>query len=166
MIEVVRGSLVEARVEAVLRPVASDLAAVSAAGREVELQAGDSVRRRLAALGEVPVGGAVVTPGGGMEIPFLIHAVIQSREEPPTAASVRLALTNGLRRAVEWEVRSLALPPLGLGVGQMEAEGAAREMVALLQEHVAAAGFPSSVTVVAPGPYEEEVFRLVLGALT
>lgn len=164
MIEVVRGSLAEARVEAVLRPVASDLAAVSAAGREVELRAGDSVRRRLMALGEVPVGGAVVTPGGGMEVPFLIHAVIQSRDEPPTTASVRLALTNGLRRAAEWEVRSLALPPFGLGVGQMEAEGAAREMVDLLRDHMAAARFPTAVTLVAPGPYEEEVFRLVVGA--
>lgn len=164
MIDVVRGRLVEVRAEAILRPVGSDLQAVTVAGREVDLQAGESVRQRLAALGEVPVGGAVVTPGGGLEVPFLIHAVIQSRDEPPSEAVVRLALTNGLRRAAEWEVRSLALPPLGTGVGQMEAEGAARAMLVLLQEHMAATGFPGSVTVVAPGPYEEEVFRAVLGA--
>lgn len=164
MIEVVRGRLVEVRAEAILRPVGSDLQAVTVAGRELDLQAGESVRQRLAALGEVPVGGAVVTPGGGVEVPFLIHAVIQSRDEPPSDAIVRLALTNGLRRAAEWEVRSLALPPLGTGVGQMEAEGAARAMLALLQEHMATTGFPGSVMVVAPGPYEEEVFRAVLGA--
>lgn len=164
MIDVVRGRLVEVRAEAILRPVGSDLQAVTVAGREVDLEAGESVRQRLAALGEVPVGGAVVTPGGGLEVPFLIHAVIQSRDEPPSEAVVRLALTNGLRRAAEWEVRSLALPPLGTGVGQMEAEGAARAMLVLLQEHMAATGFPGSVMVVAPGPYEEEVFRAVLGA--
>jgi O-acetyl-ADP-ribose deacetylase len=162
VIEVVRGRLVEARAEAILRPVGSDLQAVTAAGRELDLQAGESVRQRLSALGEIPVGGAVVTPGGGVEVPFLIHAVVQSRDEPPSTAAVRLALTNGLRRAAEWEIGSLALPPLGTGVGQMEAEGAARAMLALLQEQMAVAGYPARVTVVAPGPYEEEVFRAVL----
>lgn len=165
MIEVVQGRLVDARSEAILRPVGSDLMAVTAAGREVDLQAGDSVRRRLAALGEVPVGGAVVTPGGGVEVPFLIHAVVQSRDEAPTSAIVRLALTNGLRRAAEWEIRTLALPPLGVGVGQMDAEGAARDMVALLLEHMGATGFPATATVVTPGAYEAEVFRGALGAL-
>ena len=162
MIRVVRGVLAEARAEGILRPVGARLEAVTAAGRELDLRAGESVRRRLAPLGEVPVGGAVVTPGGGVEVPFLIHAVIQSREEPPTELVIRQALTNGLRRCVEWELASLALPPLGTGVGQMEVEGAARAMIAVLLEHRATSPHPGEIVVVVPGEFEEAVF---VGAL-
>lgn len=163
-IRVIRGSLAEVRAEAILRPVNAELQAVSAAGREVELRAGGSVRRRLDALGELPPGAAVVTPGGGLEIPFLIHVVTQSRDEPPTEAALRLALVNGLRRAAEWELTSLALPPLGAGVGQMVAEEAASALVALLMEHAARSPHPAEVTLVAAGAYEVEVLEGALAA--
>lgn len=159
MIRLVRGSLADARAEGILRPVGSMLEAVTVSGREVELRAGDSVRRRLDGLGEVPVGGAVVTPGGGVEVPFLIHVVIQSRDEAATEITVRQALTNGLRRAAEWEMSSLALPPLGTGVGQMDVERAAAAMVGVIMEHRGVAEHPSEVLLVVSGDFEEEVFR-------
>lgn len=164
MIRLVRGSLADVRAEGILRPVGSMLEAVTVAGRELDLRAGDSVRRRLEGLGEVPVGGAVVTPGGGVEVPFLIHAVIQSRDEAATEITVRQALTNGLRRAAEWELSSLALPPLGTGVGQMDVERAAAAMVAVLLEHRAVARHPSEVLLVVSGDFEEAVFRGALEA--
>lgn len=164
MIRLVRGMLADTRAEGILRPVGSLLEAVTAAGRELDLRAGDSVRRRLELLGEIPVGGAVVTPGGGVEVPVLIHVVIQSRDEPPTEATVRQALTNGLRRAAEWELGSLALPPLGTGVGQMDVERAAAAMVAVLLEHRAVATHPEEVLLVVSGAFEEEVFRVAMDA--
>lgn len=164
MIRLVRGSLADARAEGILRPVGSMLEAVTVSGRELELRAGDSVRRRLDGLGEVPVGGAVVTPAGGVEVPFLIHAVIQSRDEPATEITVRQALTNGLRRAAEWEMSSLALPPLGTGVGQMDVERAAAAMVGVILEHRSVSDHPGEVLLVVSGAFEEEVFRGVLAA--
>lgn len=164
MIRLVRGSLAEVRAEGILRPVGSMLEAVTVSGRELELRAGDSVRRRLDALGEVPVGGAVVTPAGGVEVPFLIHAVIQSRDEPATEVTVRQALTNGLRRAAEWEMSSLALPPLGTGVGQMDVERAAAAMVGVILEHRSVSDHPGEVLLVVSGAFEEEVFRGALAA--
>lgn len=164
MIRLVRGSLADVRAEGILRPVGSMLEAVTVSGRELDLKAGDSVRRRLEGLGEVPVGGAVVTPGGGVEVPFLIHVVIQSRDEAATEITVRQALTNGLRRAAEWELASLALPPLGTGVGQMDVERAAFAMVGVLLEHRAVSEHPSEVLLVVSGAFEEEVFRGALAA--
>jgi O-acetyl-ADP-ribose deacetylase (regulator of RNase III) len=77
---------------------------------------------------------------------------------------VRQALTNGLRRAAEWELDSLALPPLGTGVGQMDVERAAAAMVAVLLEHRGVATHPGEVLLVVSGAFEEEVFRGAMDA--
>ena len=39
------------------------------------------MRARLDGMGDLPVGGAVVTPGGDTLNPFIIHAVLESPEE-------------------------------------------------------------------------------------
>ncbi|MBW3533857.1 MAG: macro domain-containing protein [Gemmatimonadetes bacterium] len=158
-IRIRRGRLGDAATEAVLRPVRSDLAAVTAAGREVGLDAGADVVERLAGLGEVPVGGAVVTPGGKLAAAFLIHVVVQAPDQPMTETTVRRALVNGLRRAREWGIASLALPPLGAGAGSLEPERWARLVVGVLREHGSEGGDPREVEIVVETPYEEELFE-------
>lgn len=159
MISVRVGPLHAAEAEAILRPVSSDFDPVSGAGRDVEVRSGAGIQDRLVALGGLPVGGAVVTPGGDLAVPFLIHVVVQSTEEPVSEAGVRNALVNGLRRAAEWGIETLALPPLGTGPGNLEPETAARIMLAVLREHLEREEHPRDVTVTVPNDYEEEVFR-------
>jgi len=162
LIRVRVSSLEEAEADAVLRPVSSELLGVTAGSRAVELTAGAAVRERLEALGTLPLGGAVVTPGGGLRVEFLIHVVIQSAEEPVTEAGVRKALLNGLRRATEWGVETLAVPLLGAGAGNLEPEVAARIVVRLAAEHGGRHERPSEVTVVVANGYEEEAVRSTL----
>ena len=47
---------------------------------------------------------------------------------------VGLRLRNGLRRAADWGLASIALPPLGLSVGMTEPEESARMVLAKLEE--------------------------------
>lgn len=162
MISVRVGPLHAAEAEAILRPVSSDFAPVTGAGRDVEIRSGEGVRDRLIALGGLPVGGAVVTPGGDLTVPFLIHVVVQSDEEPVSEPGVRRALLNGLRRASEWEMEVLALPPVGTGAGNLDPEAAARAMIPVLMEHLESNEFPREVTMTVPNEYEEEIFRRAL----
>lgn len=164
MISVRLGPLHDVRAEAILRPVSAVLASVTGVGREVELRSGESVRQRLAALGGLPVGGAVVTPAGDLPASYLIHVVVQSDEEPVSEAGVRRALQNGLRRAVELGMESLALPPVGTGAGNLDPEAAAAIMVPLLLEHLGTERHPREVTIVVADAYEEEVFRRTVEA--
>lgn len=163
MIRVEVGELVEVEAEAILRPVSTELLAVTGPGREVDRRAGADVADRLRRFGALPIGGALVTPGGELHSAFLIHVVVQSAEEPVTEAGVRRALLNGLRRASEWGIESLSLPPLGTGAGNFEAEASARIMIPLLREHMRDNERPASVVVCVANEYEEEVFR---GALS
>jgi serine/threonine-protein kinase len=163
MIRVVLGALADQPTDAVLRPIRSDLAPVSSVSRDVAQRAGDGVADRLRALGQIPVGGAVLTPGGGLAASFVIHAVVMSEDEPQSRASVEKALRNGLARATDWGLASLALPVLGLGAGSMEPEEAARGFVALLLEHVEAGRPPLDLTVVAGSEYERALVEGLVG---
>jgi O-acetyl-ADP-ribose deacetylase len=133
VIRVVRGELATAAAEAVLRPVAAEWAAVTPAMRRLEVAAGAAVEAQCRALGELPVGSAVITGAGQLPAQFLVHVIVRSIDEPVSAATVRRALENGLRRIGEWGIRSVAMPPLGTGAGNLDAEDAAAVMFDVLR---------------------------------
>ena len=70
MIRVALCGVVEAGTEGVLRSVSSELEPDTAESREVELGAGSAVVDRLRAMGSLPVGAAVITPGGDLPVSF------------------------------------------------------------------------------------------------
>lgn len=163
MIRVVLGTLADQGTDAVLRPIRADLEPVTAAARDVGLRAGEAVDERLRAGGQVPVGGAVLTPGGGLPATFVIHAVVMSAEEPQSRASVERALRNGLARAADWDLASLAVPALGLGAGNLDPEEAAAGLVTTLREHDRSGRMPTEVVLVAVSEFERELLERLLG---
>jgi O-acetyl-ADP-ribose deacetylase len=164
VIRVVVGRLDESETEGLLRPVRSDLSGISAASRRVDVGIGESVRARLEGMGDLPVGGAVVTPGGDLRAAFVIHAVLESPEESVSTMGVQRALLNGLRRAQEWEMASLSLPPFGLGAGTMEPEELGGMIVEVLLDHERQALAPGELVIVVESTYEEDLFRRLLAA--
>lgn len=166
MIHVVQGSLLEVEVEAVVRPVRADLSPVSSASRDLATRAGPRVEEHLARLGSLPLGGAVMTPAGALPSDFIIHAVVMSQDEPTTFATVQKAVQNSLRRATDWEVASLALPPLGIGVGTTEPEVAAQALLEILFNHVAEGAPPLELTVVVTSQFEEDLFTRIIDEIT
>ena len=152
------GELGESDASAVVRPISSDGDAITAVGRRLETSAGAGVAIRLRSMGDLPVGGALVTPGGLLSVPFIIHAVLQSRDEPVSPTSVQRALVNVLRRARDLGLDSLAFPPMGTGSGNLEAEEAARILVEVLRDHLRDGGQPGEFEIVVDSPYEEELF--------
>lgn len=167
MIRVVIGELAAQAHDGVVRAVRSDLSSATAASRDVLQRAGNAVAERLEPMGPLPVGGAVITPAGALPASFLIHVVTSSDEEPESPASVHNALLNGLRRAAEWGLRSLAIPALGTGAGTMDYEQAARALIDVVREHAADSPMPDEIVVVVRGEYEAEVFgRIVESAPT
>lgn len=162
MIEVRVGDLAATKAMAVLRPVAADWSAVTPAMRRFEQAVGREVEEQCHRMGELPVGSAVITGGGALGVEYIVHVVTRSREEPVTAAVVRRGLVNGLRRLDEWAVESVAMPPLGTGAGNLDAEEAAEVMIPILAEHLRTSRYPSRVEVVVENEYEREAFERVL----
>ena len=166
MIHVVVGDLAAQAVDGLLRPVRSDLAPVSAASRDIGVAAGEELEERLARLGTLPIGGAVLTPAGGLVAGYLIHVVVMSEEEPQSAISVQRALRNGLRRASDWGLASIALPPLGLSVGLTEPEESARALVEILFNHLDEGSAPQELTIVVASDFEQRLFEGLVEEMT
>jgi O-acetyl-ADP-ribose deacetylase (regulator of RNase III) len=156
VIRVLLGDPMAVEADALFRSIGVDFEACTALDDRVGARAGAAVASRLRAFGDVPVGSALVTPGGDLPFPFLFHLVLRSHEEPVSADRLRRALRNGLRHAAEWELLRVVIPPLGTGAGNLDAEAAAGILCAVLAGHVATAAFPREFFLVAMNAYEEE----------
>lgn len=165
MIAVVRGELSDVGADALLRPVSAEWEAVTPAMRRLELAAGPGLQEQCARLGELPVGSAVITEGAALPARFVVHAVVRSVDEPVSPHGVERAFRNGLRRLREWGIESVALPPLGTGAGNLDAEDVARIMIEVIQEHTAQSEHPRRFTIVVENDYEEQAFRRQLARL-
>jgi O-acetyl-ADP-ribose deacetylase len=161
VIRIVSGDVADSPAEAVLRPVSAEWTAVTPAMRRLELTAGPELEAHCRTLGELPVGSAVITPAGSLSARFMVHVVVRSMDEPVSAAGVRRGFLNGLRRLQEWGVRHVAMPPLGTGAGNLDAEESAAIMVPLLREHMRG-GTPGEADIHVDSEYEQEAFQRVL----
>jgi len=158
MIAVIRGDLAGQPAQGVLRPVTAEWTAVTGAMRRLEAVIGPEIESQCRSLGELPVGSALVTAGGGLPAGLLIHVVVRSATQPVTAAMVGNGLRNGLLRAEQWGIESLALPPLGIGAGNLDAEESAEVMVPILQEWLRGGSPPREIRIVVESNYEFEAF--------
>lgn len=159
MIDVVRTSLEDAVAAAILRPVSAEWEAVTPTMRRLEIAAGPSVAEQCERLGELPVGSAVITAAGALPAQFMVHAVIRAADEAVSANGVRRALQNSLRRLSEWAIDSVAMPPLGTGAGNLDAEDAAQTMLPVLVEHMNANAHPARVAICVETDYEHDAFE-------
>ncbi len=157
------GVLAETPATALLNPVDDEWRPATTAARRLELSAGAEVDAQRRALGELPVGSAAITAAGALPAQFLIHVVVRSRDEGVTRGGVRRALQNGLRRALEWAIPDVAMPPLGTGAGNLDAEESAAVMLPVLREHMQTALHPARVRIVVESQYELDAFRRELG---
>lgn len=116
--------------------------------------------RQLATAEPLPVGSAVVTSGGDLTAKLLVLAVVQDETEPASTRSVRRALLSALQRASAWEIERVAVPPFGLGAGNLDVDTSAEVMVRTIMEHGrAGARHPASVLLVAEHDDEADALR-------
>ena len=149
--------------DAIVRPATAQLEPTTPALRRLEQLGGPEFQRQLQLQNELVVGAAVVTGAGGdLPAEFVIHAVIQSRDEPISRRGVARAWRSVLERAREWGFARLTVPPLGLGAGNLTLEEAAEILISVLQEQPAGVEIPADVAIVVETEDQRDVFEGVL----
>jgi O-acetyl-ADP-ribose deacetylase len=154
--------MIEVRVEdlafysghAVIRPATATLGATTPLLRRFELAGGPKLLQQLAVADPLPVGSAVVTGAGDLPVELLVHAVVMSATERVTRDGVRRALRSALQRTREWQLADVAIPPLGLGAGNLAIEDSAELRADELRAYRQTSEFPRRVTLVAETPDE------------
>ena len=151
--------------EAIVRPVNEDLGATTPLLRRLELAAGAELPHQMRLQEPLPVGAAVVTAAGGLAAKLLVHAVVMSRTEPVTSDTVRRALTSALQRVESWQIKDVAIPPFGLGAGNLEIDESAKVMLGVISQHLLGARYPETITLVAETPEEERALSAALARI-
>ena len=88
-----------------------------------------------------------------------------SREERVSRDGVRRATLAALQRAADFEIVHLALPPFGLGAGNLDVEDSASAMLEAVRRHAAEmprARWPRRITFVVENEEERRAFVAAL----
>jgi O-acetyl-ADP-ribose deacetylase (regulator of RNase III) len=150
------------RGEAIAWPVDATLGATTPVLRRLERAAGAALAARPRPAEPLPVGAAVVTAAGDLDVELLIHAVIVSSEERASRDTVRRALASALQRAADFGIGELALAPFGIGAGNLDVEESAAVMVDVIRQHQRRAAHPQRVVVIVENEVEESAWRSAL----
>ena len=130
MITVVVDDLAALRVDAVVRPAGESLEPAAAAAARLDQAGGDGFADQRRLTSPLEAGAAVVTGGGKLVAPFVIHAVIRDSGSPIARAKIRRALVSAWQQAGAWGLARIGAPPVGMEGGGLTLEDA----VALLVE--------------------------------
>ena len=142
--------------EAIVRPVNEDLGATTPLLRRLEQAAGAQLLDQTRLNEPLPVGAAIVTGAGALRVQLLVHAVVMGRSEPVSRDAVRHALTSAMQRVEAWAIKSVAIPPFGLGAGNLEIEESAQIMMHVIAQHAQRGRHPASITLIAETVEEEQ----------
>ena len=140
--------------DAIVRPATATLGATTPLLRRLEVAAGTALLDQLALSEPLAVGSAVVTGAGDLPVDLLVHAIVSSDTERVSREGVRRALRSALQRVLAWQIAEIAIPPFGLGAGNLDIDESAQLMADELARHLDTGAYPTRVTLVAETPDE------------
>ena len=129
------GDITDAEVDAIINAANSALVLGSGVAGAIDRRGGPSIAEACRALGPIEVGEAAATGAGELNARIVIHAAGMRLGGGVTADSCRAATVNSLRRAEEKQLRSIAFPAIGTGVGGLDMASCAEIMLGAVRGH-------------------------------
>ena len=129
-IEIIKGSILDIDVEAIVNPANSHGWMAAGASAAIKKIAGVDVENEAVNKGPIPVGGAILTGGGGTRFSSIIHApTMLSPIEKICPENILKAVVAALKLADESGYSSIAFPGMGMGRGGVDPESGTKMMV-------------------------------------
>jgi O-acetyl-ADP-ribose deacetylase (regulator of RNase III) len=126
VIRVIVDDLATTTADAVLRPADESLGPLTPATSKLDEHAGPRFAEQRRLTTPLKAGAAVVTGGGDLKAPYVLHVVIRDPDFRVGREIVRRALVSAWQRAADWELSTIAAPLVGAGGGELSTEEAAR----------------------------------------
>jgi O-acetyl-ADP-ribose deacetylase (regulator of RNase III) len=161
VITVTVDDLASLRVDAVLRPAGESLEPLAPAVSRLDQLAGQRFADQHRVSSPLEAGAAVVTGGGDLVAPFVIHVVIRDSVSPIARATVRRALVSAWQRATEWGLGRIAAPLVGADAGQLSREESATLLVETFPRP-GAAGSPAELCIVVERQEDRDVVEAIV----
>ena len=160
MILVIVDDLATTTADAVLRPADESLGPLTPAMSRLDEHAGPRFAEQRRLTTPLKAGAAVVTGGGDLRAPYVLHVVIRDPDSQIGRDVVRRALVSAWQRATDWELSTIATPLVGTGAGQLSVEEAAT----LLAETFPAepTGCPTELHIVVERDADRELVEAII----
>jgi O-acetyl-ADP-ribose deacetylase len=136
VLEIVVGDIAKLDVDAVVSAADSGLRMESGVGGAIKREGGEVIEREAAAQGPIEVGDAIATTGGGLKAKWVIHAALKGPGVATDANAIAAATMRALSVADRLKVRSVALPPFGVGVDGFPPYASASIMVGRVRQYL------------------------------
>lgn len=163
-IDIWQGDIAELEVDAIIIPANESLFMTGPIAAAVKRRAGEGVEREAVVQAPAVGGSVIVTTGGDLAAPWILHAVAVGHDRRPDAARLTAALEAVLDAALAMDARRLAMAPLGAERGVFSAEEAAEALISVLRARSDLASI--ELLVVAVGsPRELQAYRAAIEAV-
>jgi len=131
-----QGDLTEMDVDAIVNAANNDLQLGGGLAGVIRRRGGESIQRECNQIGSIPVGGAALTSAGKLKARHIIHAASMELGGHTTSRALRTATAHSLRIAAERELRTIAFPAIGTGIGGFPLSECADIMLREAVEHL------------------------------
>jgi O-acetyl-ADP-ribose deacetylase (regulator of RNase III) len=130
-----RGDLTKLEVDAVVNAANTHLWMGAGVAGALLRAGGEVIEQEAMELGPIAAGSAVATTAGALPARHVIHAATMDQDLVTSPEIVRRATASALELAEELGLASVAFPALGTGVGGLDYDRCAREMLAAARAH-------------------------------
>lgn len=162
-IEIWLGDIAELEVDAVIVPANESLFMTAPVAAAVKRAAGDDVEREAVSQGPVSAGSVVVTRGGRLVVPYVIHAVSVGHDLKADPERLRQAVAASLDAVEHLVLPRVAMAPLGTERGVFTPRDAAGIVIREIRAHAERGSrHPNSVVIAVTRPGELVDFRTAL----
>jgi O-acetyl-ADP-ribose deacetylase (regulator of RNase III) len=135
-ITVLQGDITDMEVDAIVNAANTRLFLGSGVAGAIRNKGGDSIQTECDKIGFISLGQAVVTSAGRLNAKYVIHAAGMHLGDSVSEESLKEATKNSLIRAREKEIKTIAFPAIGTGVGGFPINRCAQVMIDIAIEHL------------------------------
>lgn len=133
-IRVIKGDITEVEADAIVNAANTDLVLGSGVAGAIRKKGGDLIQDECSKIGSIPLGEAAITGAGNLRARYVIHAAGMHLGGRVSESSLRDTTYNSLLRASEKNLKTIAFPAIGTGVGGFPMKNCARVMVDTVSE--------------------------------
>lgn len=162
-IDVWQGDIAELEVDALVIGASESLFMTAGAAASVKRHAGDDVERAAVDQGPISPGTAIVTTGGNLPAPYVIHAVAVGHDRIANPELVEAAARAALAFAEPLQLKRIAVALLGVETGAFTADEVAAILIPVLASAAASTAI-ESIVLAAAQPMEARALRAALRA--
>lgn len=128
-IEVIKGDITKLTTEAIVNAANNEFWMGSGVAGAIKAAGGESIEKDAMAKGPVNPGEAVFSTAGKLRFNYIIHAAVMGQGLRTSQQLIRQATISSLNIAEKLNIKSLAFPAFGTGVGNFPMKACANIMI-------------------------------------